>query len=165
MPMVEPKEKHGHDPQKSNAMTSPHSEYSKTGSKMHKWSPNVKGIRKWLKTEKNSSKTGEAKQTKNHTCTKRIRLNGSSDSLQLAPLFLLWMSRLKKSSLCDTPSFLLFLFFFFSRLFLHSPLLLSAFCPISPPKSSAFSPLSLPAVLGWIKKAEKKQQKKKNQWK
>ena len=60
----------------------------KQKNRVHKRSSNVKGIHKWLKTERNSSKTGEAKQTKNHTWTKRIRLNGSSDSLQLAPLFL-----------------------------------------------------------------------------
>ena len=79
------KKERRHSLQKSKAMMNLHSKHSKQRNKMCGRASNVKGNLRWLETEE-WFKTGEAKHTKkNHTWTKRNRLTGSSDSLQLAP--------------------------------------------------------------------------------
>ena len=67
-------------------------------------------------------------------------------------------SQASPRSRCRPPLFLLFSLFFFCSCL---PQQASRIPSHLQPKSSAFSPLSLPAVLGWIKKAEKKQKKRK----
>ena len=53
-----------------------------------------------------------------------------------------------------------FSFFYPPSLCLPQQVTLASLCPLQPPKDSSFSLLSLPAVLGWIKKAEKKNRKR-----
>ena len=150
------KKERRHSLQKSKAMVNLHSKHSKQRTKMCGRASNVKGNLRWLETEE-WFKTGEAKHTKkNHTWTKRNRLTGSSDSLQLAPPPLLWMSRLKKSS---PPCDILLLHLLsppvsiFYRKPLPAPLLLHSASMAPLTTSMADLDLLLPPI--WLPPAEK----------
>ena len=150
------KKERRHSLQKSKAMMNLHSKHSKQRNKMCGRASNVKGNLRWLETEE-WFKTGEAKHTKkNHTWTKRNRLTGSSDSLQLAPPLCSGCPAWRKAHpLCDI--LLLHLVSppvsIFYRKPLPAPLLLHSASMASLTTSMADLDLLLPPI--WLPPAEK----------